>query len=362
MEVGIIGLPGSGKSTLFTTLTGQDTAAMPSGGKITVHRGIVKVPDERLDILTDIFKPQKKVNATIEYIEAGGPEQESGPAKGLAPQLIQHLKNTDALCLMVRAFENEYYPHPAGSIDPVRDFNTSETEFILTDLGIIENRINRIKKQVMSTKDEAGMRELSLLERCREALESEKPLRELSFDAHEDLLLRGFQFLTRKPLIIVLNINEQDLPRREELLESFRAATGGKNVTAIALSAKIEQEIAQLEADDAALFLEELNISEPALPMLIRACYELLGLISFFTVGEDECRSWTIRRNTPAQKAAGAIHTDLERGFIRAEVIHYEDFMSCKSIAKCRDKGLLRLEGKEYIVQDGDILNIRFNV
>lgn len=356
MEVGIIGLPVSGKTTLFSTLTGQPSAAGFGGGKIEVHRGIVKVPDARLNELTAIFNPKKQVNATIEYIEVGGMDSD---AKGFDPQFLQVLKNTAALCVVIRAFENEFYPHPAGSIDPQRDIATVESEFLLSDLGIVENRIERLEKQVKKVKDEQNLRELDLLKRCHAHLESERPLRECDFGKDELTMMRGFQFLTLKPLVLVLNTGEDGIGKEAELLAGLNT---GARVQAVALCGQVEQEISQLAEEDRQMFMEDLGISEPALDKLIRASFELLGLISFFTVGEDECRSWNIPKNSTAPVAAGAIHSDLERGFIRAEAIGYEEFMSVKSLSKARDKGLLRLEGKQYIVQDGDILTIRFNV
>lgn len=358
MEVGIIGLPVSGKTTLFSTLSGQ--SAQPTfGGKVEVHRGVVKVPDERLDKLSEIFQPKKKVPATIEYIEVGGMEQEASTAKGFDPQFLHVLKNTAAICVVIRAFENEFHPHPSGSIDVRRDIQTVETEFLLSDLSIVENRLERLEKQIKKSKEDENLRELALLKRCREFLETEKPLREMEFSEEEALLIRGFQFLSAKPIILVINIGEGDIAKETELAAQIPART---NVKVIALCAKAEQEISQLAEEDRALFLEDLGIREPALHKLIRTSFDLLGLISFFTVGDDECRAWTIKKGFTAPKAAGAIHTDFERGFIRAEVVRYDDFIKLKSMAKCRENGMLRLEGKNYIVQDGDILTIRFNV
>ncbi len=359
MEVGIVGLPVSGKTTLFSTLTGQPVESLHGSGKVEVHRGVVKVPDERLDRLTEIFNPKKKVPATIEYIEVGGLDTETVETRGFDSQFLQVLKTTDALCVVIRAFENEYYPHPAGSVDVFRDIQTIETEFLLSDLSIVENRVERLEKQTRKVKDEQALKELALLQRCQEQLEQEKPLRELDFSEEEAFMLRGYQFLTAKPQIVVVNINEADIPRAEEIAAQLPSRS---HVQVVALSAKVEQEISQLPEEDRELFLEELGIVEPALHKLIRTSYELLGLISFFTVGEDECRAWTVKKGTPAVRAAGAIHTDLERGFIRAEVVHYKDFIEAGSLAKCREKGILRLEGKSYIVQDGDIITVRFNV
>ncbi len=362
MEIGIIGLPFSGKTTLFSTLTGLDTTAHHTAGKLEIHRGIVKVPDERLDKLTEIFRPKKQVNATIEYIEVGGLEQDATGGKGFDPQFLTVLKNTDALCLVVRAFEDEVYPHPEGSIDPLRDVQTVEAEFILSDLAIIENRITRLEKQIMRAKNEEDIRDLELMKRFREVLEQEQPLRELELSEEERRRIRGFQFLSAKPLIIVVNYGEEDIPREAEILKSLSDYEKKKNVAVTGLSAKVEYEISQLEPEDREVFLQEMNITEPALNKLIRKSYDLLGLISFFTVGDDECRAWTVPQNTRAQKAAGAIHSDMERGFIRAEVVNFSDFIRLGSLAKCREKGILRLEGKDYIVQDGDIITVRFNI
>ncbi|RMG63195.1 MAG: redox-regulated ATPase YchF [Calditrichaeota bacterium] len=361
MEVGIIGLPYSGKSTLFSTLTGQAVPPTSGAGRVEVHRGVVQVPDPRLDALSEIFKPRKKVPATIEFLDVGGVESEKGRG-GFDAQFLQILKNTDALCLVLRDFDNEYFPHPAGRIDPRADFQLVETEFLLSDLAIVENRLARLEKQLMKARDEQGQRELALLKRCAAQLEQEKPLRELSFTEEEEKQLKGFQFLTAKPLVVVINIDETKIQDAGRIEAAFADLAAQPGVVVVALCAKIEQEISQLEEAERKEFLQELGIEEPALPRMIRATYQLLGLISFFTVGEDECRAWTIRKGTPAQKAAGAIHSDLERGFIRAEVVHYDQFIKFKSLAACREKGLLRLEGKDYIVQDGDIITVRFNV
>jgi GTP-binding protein YchF len=359
MEVGIVGLPLSGKTTLFSTLSGQSAEPTYGGGKIEIHRGVVKVSDERLDTLYEIFQPKKKVPATIEYIEVGGLEQEISTSKGIDSQFLHVLKNTAAICVIIRAFENEFHPHPAGSINIERDIQTIETDFLLSDLSIVENRSERLEKQVQKAKDEQSLKELALLKRCREYLETERALREMDFSEEEAFMVRGFQFLSAKPLIIVININENDINKEAEFTSRIPEKP---NVKVIALCAKVEQEISQLAEEDRALFLEELGIEEAALHKLIHTSFDLLGLISFFTVNETECHAWTMKNGLTAQKAAGTVHSDFERGFIRAEVVHYDDFMKMKSMAKCREQGLLRLEGKNYFVQDGDIITIRFNV
>lgn len=359
MHIGIVGLPFSGKTTLFETLLTHKTSEGSYKSKSEAERGIVKVPDERLDKLTKIFNPKKQVNATIEYIKVPGIEGQKGNA--LPSQFISNVKYVDTILLMIRKFENEMYPHPLESVDPVRDINFINSEFLFHDLAIVENRIEKLEKLVMKTQNEKEKRELKILQKCHGQLEQEKPLREMQIDEHEELLIRGFQFITIKPVLYVININESDIKRTEEIVKEFdEIITPGTKITA--LSAEIEKEISQLDEEDARIFLEDLGISIPATQKLISESYALMGLHSFFTVGEDECRSWPIVKGWKAQKAAGEIHSDLEKGFIRAEVVSYDDLIALGSIAACKDKGVLRLEGKEYIVQDGDILNIRFNV
>ncbi|GAB4263851.1 MAG: redox-regulated ATPase YchF [Deferrisomatales bacterium] len=361
METGIVGLPLSGKTTLFNLLTHSHAETGFASGKKKVNLGISRVPDPRLDRLAAIWNPKKTTHATIRYVDVAGVEKGSGK-EGLAGEALTHLKNTDALLVVVRAFASDQVPHPEGSVDPLRDLEMLQAEFLLSDLIIVENRLERIAKQMKGKAEKALEVERALLERCREALEAERPLRELELGDDEARTLKGFQFLTRKPLVIALNLGEDDLARAEEILAPVRAQWEGPSVTATTLCATIEQEISELSPEDARAFLDDLGIESSATDRIIRATYDLLGLISFFTMGEDECRAWTIRRHTKAPEAAGAIHTDLERGFIRAEVVTYEDFVAAGSLAACRDKGLLRLEGKDYVVQDGDILNIRFNV
>ncbi len=360
MEIGIIGLPYSGKTTIFNTLL-KHVGGDHSGVKQSAERGIVKVPDIRLDKLTEMFNPKKKVNATIEYLKVPGLEGESSESKSLPSNFLTNLKNVDALLIMVRNFENEFYPHPFDRIDPAADINFINEEFLISDLTIVEGRVERLEKSIMKTQQDNEKRELELMSRLKEQLEAEKPLRELPFNKDEERILKGYQFITAKPILYVINISEDqiaDAEKIEESLSEFRTL----NCEIATLSAEIEKEISELDEDDALEFMKDLGINESAMDKLIRKSYDLLGLISFFTVGEDECRSWTIRKGTKAQQAAGVIHSDLEKGFIRAETVHYDDLISLGSLNACKDKGVLRLEGKEYVVKDGDILNIRFNV
>jgi GTP-binding protein YchF len=362
MEIGIVGLPLSGKTTLFNLLTRSSAETGFGSGRKKSNVGQSRVPDPRVDRLGEMWKTKKTTHATIRYVDVAGVEQASGhETKGLPAEVVGDLKATDALLVVLRDFENAEVPLPDGSLDPVRDLETLRTEFLFSDLAIVENRIERLAKQKGKV-DKAQEIEKKLLERCREVLEGEKRIADLPLDEEERKILRGFQFLTMKPLVVALNVSEADLPRAAEVVAPIAARIDGPLVHTTFLCAPIEKEISELGPEDARAFMDDLGLPESAADRIIRSCYELLGLISFLTMGDDECRAWTIRKGTHAQQAAGTIHSDLERGFIRAEVIRYEDFVAHGSHAHCREKGLVRLEGKEYVVQDGDILNIRFGV
>lgn len=359
MEIGIVGLPYAGKSTIFSTLLRHRSEI--SAGKQSAERGIVKIPDPRLDNLTKIVNRKKQVNATIEYVKAPGLDLESAQAKGLPAQFLLNLKNVEALLVVIRNFENEYFPHPLGRIDPAADITLINSEFLLNDLMQIESRLDKLHKLVQKIQNERDKRELELLYKLKEQLDQEKTIREQELTEDEKSLIKGYQFLTAKPLLFVVNLQENQIKTSGQIENELKRLID-KNCAITSLSAEIEKEIAELEAKDAAVFMEDLGIAEPAMHKLIRKSYELLGLISFFTIGDKECRAWTIRQGSNAHIAAGVIHSDLEKGFIRAETIPYDAFIIHKSLANCREKGLLRLEGKEYIVKDGDILTIRFNV
>ena len=339
----------------------QHKSSDSSGGKESAERGIVKVPDERLDKLTEIVNPKKQTNATLEFIKVPGLEQDSNQGQGLPSQFLNNLKNVEALLVVVRNFVNEYHPHPMGRINPAADIEFINSEFLLSDLMLVEARIERLQKMIPKTKNEQDKRVLDLMLRLKGQLDEEKPLRDMDFSEDELFMLKAYQFLTIKPILYVVNIQEDQIPNADKITEELSGFVT-KNCALTALSAEIEKEIADLEEEDASVFMDDLGIQEPAMYKLIRKSYELLGLISFFTVGEKECRAWTIRNGSTAQKAAGAIHSDLEKGFIRAETVHYDDLIVNESLAKCKEKGLLRLEGKEYIVQDGDVMTVRFNV
>jgi len=359
MQTGIVGLPFSGKSTLFQTLLSNKADSAEFKTKHLSERGIINVSDKRLEKLTVLFNPRSMVHATIEYIKVPGldPQNENG----LSPQFFANLKTVDEIVLVVRGFEDEMYPHPLGTINPRADIEFALSEFLLSDMLIVEKRIEKLKKQLKKVQNVTEERELQLLLKCQAALEEDKALRTVSFNDEEQKQLRGYHFLSSKPLLIVVNIEESKIFSSGEIIEEY-CDYQTETVSVMPLCLKIESEIAELDEADQKMFLEELGISEPAMYRLVQKSYDLLGLISFFTVGEDECRTWTIRRGMNARQAAGAIHTDLERGFIRADVVAHEDLLEQGSLIACRGKGLLRLEGKEYIVRDGDVMEIRFNV
>jgi GTP-binding protein YchF len=358
LRAALIGLPSGGKTTLFQLMTSIHEAPR---GKGDVNIGISKVPDQRLDKLTAMYNPKKRVPATVEFTDL------VAAARGGAQALVDvaGYKNADALIHVVRAFRDPSVAHPSGSIDPARDAQTMEDELILADLGVAERRLERIEKDLKRGKSAELEKERDLVQRCKDALEHGTPLRALQLAGDDLKRLRGFQFLSAKPLLLVINLDENDVAgvgddiARAAEKAGLTAFLAHASTRAVALCTKIELEISQLEAADATAFLSDLGLTESGLDRVIRTSYDLLGYISFFTVGEDECRAWSIARATPAQQAAGEIHTDIQRGFIRAEVVAYDALIARGSMAACREHGEVRLEGKEYIVQDGDIINFR---
>ncbi|HET7220327.1 MAG TPA: redox-regulated ATPase YchF [Vicinamibacterales bacterium] len=358
LRAGLFGFPSAGKTALFQLLTSAREAPR-AGGKTEANVGVSRVPDGRLDRLTALFNPRKHVPATVEFADVAGASAAQSGAQALLD--LAPFRNADALLHVVRMFRDPSVPHPAGSVDPARDVRTMEDELILADLGVVEKRLERLERDLKKGNNPDLRKEQEILVRCRTALEAGQPLRALGLAGDDAKRLRGFQFLSAKPLLLVLNLDEADLPQADHAvrlagLESFMS---GAATRAVPICAKIELEIAQLEAADAAAFLADLGLHESGLDRVIRASYDLLGYISFFTVGEDECRAWSIPRNTTAVLAAGEIHSDISRGFIRAEVVGYEQLIARGSLAACREHGELRLEGKEYVVQDGDVINFR---
>ena len=358
MKLALFGFPQTGKTTLFQLLTGTEVPDHVAHGETQV--AIAKVPDGRLGTLTEMYKPKKTTPATIEYLDL--PAMEKGQASKVLP--LDKLKTADALVHVVRAFEDDAIPHVEETIDPARDAMAMETEFLLADQIVAERRIERLELNIKKMNKAEDKAELELMRKLLAALEDETPLRNLELTEQDEQLIRGYTFLSRKPLLIVVNAGEDDASKLEQGAAGFGLdQVAGKPLTeVVALSAKIENEIAQLDEDDAKTFQEELGITTSALDRMIRASYGLLGRMSFFTVGEDEVRAWTIGSETPARKAAGVIHSDIERGFIRAELVAYDDLLAGGNWNACRDNGTLRLEGKEYVMQDGDVVNFRFNV
>ena len=366
MEIGIVGLPKSGKTTVFNALTkGKAETGAYAPATAGPNVGVAKVPDPRLEALEQIFHPKRKIPAEVTYVDVAAPPKGLGKGEGITGQFLAHLSNVDAVLHVVRAFEDARVPHIEGSIDPERDAATMELELAFSDLAITERRLERIETSLKAAKPherEAFSREQALLTRTKTALESESPIREQQLTDDEKRLISNYQFLTAKPLLLVFNIGEERLPEASSLEEEWRAKYQRPQFQVVVLCGKLEMELSQLEDADAQQFRSSMGLEEAALNRMLTLSYELLGLISFFTVVSDEVKAWTIHRDTPAVKAAGKIHSDMERGFIRAEVISYEDLVSCGSSAEARKRGLLHVEGKNYIVRDGDIITFLFNI
>jgi GTP-binding protein YchF len=352
MKLGIIGLPQSGKTTIFNALTRGDTPTTASAGRIEIHTAVVDVPDERVDKLSDLYTPKKTIYAKVTYADIAG--LEGGAAKsGISGQLLNQLAQMDGFIHVVRCFESDLVPHPAGSVDPARDVDTMLSELLLNDLIAVERKLERLADERRKGGSDKSVveRGIALFERLQAALSENEPLRKLEFTSDELKELSSYGLLTRKPILTVFNLGEGQSPPSIEL-----------DHESVALQGKLEMEIAQLPPEDAAMFMEEYGIEELSLSKMIGLSYDLPQLHSFFTVGEDEVRAWTVHRGATAYEAAGAIHTDLQKGFIRAEVITVDELLELGGLNEARAKGKLRLEGKEYPVKDGDIVHIRFNI
>ncbi|HSL17566.1 MAG TPA: DUF933 domain-containing protein [Methylomirabilota bacterium] len=358
MEVGIMGLAGSGKTALFALLTGQDPAAA-SGRRDATQVGMARVPDPRLDALSAMYSPKKTTPATVRFADVPGiPDEHRDEAAFNLPEL----RTADALLVVLRAFESDAVPHPKGSVDPLRDLEHIEEEFILQDQMVVERRLERVRRDLGKRREAELERERDLLERCLAVLESGRPLRAESFDEAEGKKLRGFTFLSLKPVLVVVNLGEDELGSDPFAAAGWADWSSRPGLALSRVCATIEAELAELDGDDAAAFMDDLGVTDRAVDRIIGDSYRLLGLISFFTVGEDECRAWSIVDGTEALAAAGVIHSDIQRGFIRAEVVPYDELLDAGSLAACRQRGTLRLEGKTYRVADGDIVHFRFNV
>jgi len=366
VQVAIVGLARAGKTTVFNTLTRGEAETGGFGG-MTVNVGVVKVPDERLTKLTEIFKPKREVAADVTYVDLPAPplSVDGREAAEIPADQLARLRTADELLHVVRAFEDPSVAHPEGSVDPWRDIEQLDLEFVLADLSVIEKRIEKLStsgRHGTPAEREANERELVVLEKLAPSLREGKPIRDVELGDDEQKRIRGFRFLTEKPVLILLNIGEADIPKAAELAADYAARYQHKQSNVEAMSARIEMEIGQLDAEEAAVFRDDMGLTESSLERVIRLSYRLLGLISFFTAGPDETRAWTIPEGSTAVDAAGAIHSDLARGFIRAEVVTYEDLVALGSTAEARKAGKLRSEGAKYVVKDGDTLEVLFNV
>ncbi len=365
VDIGIIGLSKSGKTTVFNGLTKGKAATGSYSSKAQANIGMALVPDDRLYKLSDIFHPKKIVHAEVKYIDIGASVKEMALDKGIGGQLLNQLSTVDVLVNVVRSFKDDSLPHPEGSLDVGRDIEAMNLELAFSDLSILEKRLERIEGSLKAAKPserQAVQREQDILLNIKSNLEKELPIREIELTSDELKVVNNYQFLTAKPLLTVVNIGEDQLPEVKPIEEDLNNRYATPKSRIIASCGKLEMELSQMGDEAMEEFRQEFGMQESGLDRTIKVSYELLDLISFLTVGEDECRAWPIKKGTEAVKAAGKIHSDIERGFIRAEVIHYIELLRCGSLVEAKKHGLLRLEGKTYIVQDGDVINFLFNI
>ncbi|MCA0984879.1 redox-regulated ATPase YchF [Halobacillus yeomjeoni] len=363
LTAGIVGLPNVGKSTLFNAITqaGALSANYPFA-TIDPNVGIVEVPDSRLEKLTELVNPKKTVPTAFEFTDIAGIVKGASKGEGLGNQFLSHIRQVDAICHVVRAFEDENITHVSGQVDPITDIETINLELILADLETVSKRMERVAKMARQ-KDKEAVAEYAVLEKLKDALEAEQPARAIDFSDDQEKIVKGLHLLTSKPILYVANVSEDEIGQEDnDKVKQIREFAAKENAEVIVVCAKIESEIAELDGEEKDEFLEDLGIEESGLDQLIKATYNLLGLATYFTAGEQEVRAWTFKEGMTAPQAAGIIHTDFERGFIRAETVSYEDLVDAGSMSVARDRGRVRLEGKEYLVRDGDVIHFRFNV
>ena len=363
LTAGIVGLPNVGKSTLFNAITKKSILmANYPFATIDPNVGVVIVPDERIDVLKNMYNPERVIPTNYEFTDIAGLVKGASNGEGLGNKFLSHIREVDAVVEVVRCFDDENIIHVDGSVDPIRDIEVINVELVLSDLEIVTSRINRIGKKAMTTKNKDDVKEIELLERIKEALESNIPVRKLGLDEEEKKLISSFNLITLKPIIYALNVEDNDINTGNnytKLVEDYAKKEGSE--TAI-ICAKLESELSELDEEEKKLFLDDLGIKESGVERLINKTYDLLGLATFFTVGKDEVRAWTFKKGSKAPECAGIIHSDFEKGFIKAEVMSYNDLVNAGSELKVRELGKARIEGKEYIMQDGDICHFRFNV
>jgi len=364
LTAGIVGLPNVGKSTLFNAITNQKILAENYPfATIEPNVGVVTVPDERMDKLKEMYEPNKFIPTAYEFTDIAGLVKGASKGEGLGNKFLSHIREVDAIVEVVRCFDDGKIIHVDGNIDPIRDIETINLELSIADLDVINNRLERVAKKARTTKNKDDLIEVEALEKCKKALEENKPLRQVELTEEEQKCLKSYSFLTIKPIIYLANIKESELGNPDnEYVKKVKEYAKLENARVVSLCAKVEEELSELDKEDKQEMLEGLGLEGSGLDQLIMATYDILGLATYFTVGKDEVRAWTFKKGMNAKKCAGIIHTDFEKGFIRAEVMSYNDLMECGSELKVKEAGKARLEGKEYLMQDGDICHFRFNV